>query len=133
MDGYTRYYVNQSGGGEIGPVYRASIRMDRVNVIRSFFMGLFRFVKPLLNSGAKALKTVSNIITDIIYKQVEQPVGNIFKTRFIEAKDKIEENIKKMTGVGLGLKKKRQPKKPQSQGKRKKVKDIFTEEEKKKY
>jgi len=39
----------------------------------SFFRGLFLLVKPLLNSGAKAvgkeaLKRVSNIITDILYK-----------------------------------------------------------------
>jgi hypothetical protein len=55
MDRYTRYYVNQSGGGEIGPVYRASIRVQRGNGIGSFFKGLFRFVKPLLHSGAKAV------------------------------------------------------------------------------
>ena len=39
MDRYTRYYVNQSGGGgggEIGPVYRASSRVQRGNGIRSF-------------------------------------------------------------------------------------------------
>jgi hypothetical protein len=70
MDRYTRYYVNQSGGGEIGPVYSASFRVKRGNGIGSFFAGLFRFVKPLLYSGAKAvgkeaLKTSSNIITDI--------------------------------------------------------------------
>ena len=35
MDRYTRYYVNQSGGGEIGPVYRASFRVQRGNVIGS--------------------------------------------------------------------------------------------------
>jgi len=56
MDRYTRYYVNQSGGvGEVGPVYRASFRVQRGNGIGSFFMGLFRFVKPLLYSGAKAV------------------------------------------------------------------------------
>ena len=137
MDRYTRYYVNQSGGGDIGPVYRASFRMQRGNGIGSFFRGLFRFVKPLLYSGAKAvgkeaLKTGSNIITDILNKEPEQPVGNIFKTRFSEAKGNLEDKIKKMTGSGLGLKRKRKPKKPQSQGKRRKVKDIFTEEERKK-
>ena len=134
---YTRYYVNQSGGGDIGPVYRASFRMQRGNGIGSFFRGLFRFVKPLLYSGAKAvgkeaLKTGSNIITDILNKEPEQPVGNIFKTRFSEAKGNLEDKIKKMTGSGLGLKRKRKPKKPQSQGKRRKVKDIFTEEKRKK-
>jgi len=66
--------VNQSGGGDIGPVYRASFRMQRGNGIGSFFRGLFRFVKPLLFSGAKAvgkeaLRTGSNILTDILEKQ----------------------------------------------------------------
>jgi len=28
MDRYTRYYVNQSGAGEISPVYRASFRVE---------------------------------------------------------------------------------------------------------
>jgi len=83
MDRYTRYYVNQIGGGKIGPVYRASFRMHRGNVIGSFFRGLFRFVKPLLYSGAKAvgkeaLKRGSNIITDILNKEPERPVGAIF-------------------------------------------------------
>jgi len=68
MDPYTRYYVNQSGGGgEVGPVYMASFRVQRGNGIGSFSAGLFRFVKPLLYSGAKAvgkkaLKTSSKII-----------------------------------------------------------------------
>jgi len=55
MDRYTRYYVDQSGGGEIGPANRASFRIQRGNGIGSFFEGLFRFVNPLLYSGAKAV------------------------------------------------------------------------------
>ena len=51
---------------------------------------------------------------------------DIFKTRFSEAEEKIN-NIK---GSGLGLKRKCKPKKAQSQGKRRKVTDIFTEEKK---
>jgi hypothetical protein len=73
----------------------------------------------------QALKTGSNILTDIINKQPQAPVGDIFKTRFAEAKDNLEQKIKKMTGSGLGLKRKRIPKKAQSQSKRRKVKDIF--------
>jgi hypothetical protein len=78
MERYTRFYVNQSGGGEIGPVYRASFRVQRRNGIVSFFRGLFRFIKTLLYSWAKAvgkeaLKTGSNIITDIFNKEPEQP------------------------------------------------------------
>jgi len=133
MDRYTRYYVNQSGGGgEIGPIYRASFRLQRGNGIGSFFRGLFRFVKPLLYSGAKAvgkeaLKTGSHIITDFLNKEPEQPVGDIFKNRFGEAKNNLQEKIKNMTGSGLGLKRKRKLKKAQSQSKRRKVKDIFSE------
>jgi len=109
MDRYTRYHVNQRGGGEIGPVYRASSKMQRGNGIGSFFRGLFRFVKRLLYSGAKAvrkeaLKSVSNIATDILNKEPEQPVGAIFKTCFCEAKGNLEGKIKMMKGPGLDLK-----------------------------
>ena len=53
---YTRCYVNQiCDVGEIGPVYRASFRVQSFNGIGSFFRWLFRFVKPLLYSGAKAV------------------------------------------------------------------------------
>jgi hypothetical protein len=84
MDQYTRYCVNQSGGGEIGPVYMASFRVQRGKVIGSFFRGLFQSVKPLLFTAAKALgrealKAGSNIITDIINNEPEQPVGNFSK------------------------------------------------------
>ena len=47
MDQYTRYYVNQigggGGGGGIGPVYRASFRVQRGNGVGSFFSGTFPF------------------------------------------------------------------------------------------
>jgi hypothetical protein len=102
---YTRYYMNQSGGGgDIGDVYRASFRTQRGNGIGSFFRGLFRFVKPLLYSGAKAvgkeaLKTCSNILTDMLDKEPNQPMKTIFKSRFGEAKDNLEQKIKTMTGL----------------------------------
>ena len=100
MDRYTRYYVKQSCGGEIGPVYRTSFRMHGGKGIGTFFRGLFRFVKHLLFSGAKtvgkeALKTVSDIITNILNKEPEQPVGAIFKNSFHQAKCKLEEKIKR--------------------------------------
>jgi len=69
-----------------------------------------------LYSGAKAVgkeafKTGSIIITDIFNKEPKQPVSDIFKNRFIEAKDNLEQKIKKMTGSGLSLKRKRKSKK----------------------
>ena len=61
--------------------------------------GLFRFVKPLLYSGAKAvgkeaLKTGSNIITDMVNKEPKQPVSDILKNRFIEANENLEKKLK---------------------------------------
>jgi len=107
MDRYARYYVNQSGGGgEVGPVYRARFRVQTGNGIGSFFRGPFRFVKPLLYSGAKAvgkeaLKTGSNIIPDMLNKEPKQPLSDNFKHRFIEAKDNLEQKIKRMTALAL--------------------------------
>ena len=71
--------------------------MQRGNGIWSFFIGFFRFVKPLLFSGVKAvgkeaLKTCSHIITDILNKEPEQPVGDIFKTPFSEANGNLDQD-----------------------------------------
>ena len=67
--------------------------------IGSFFRGLFRFVKPLLYSGAKAVgeeafKAGSNILTDILSKEPEQPMGDIFKNLFIEEKVNLKKKLK---------------------------------------
>ena len=103
MGPYTRYYVDQSSV-EIGPVYRAIFKVQRGNRIGSLFRGLFRFAKPLLYSGARALvkeafKTSSNIITDILNKETEKHVGDSFKTRFTETKGNLKQKIKKMRGL----------------------------------
>ena len=100
MDRYERYYINRSSGGENGPVYRTSFRIQRYNGMGSFFRGLFRFVKTLLYSVAKvvgkeALKTGYNKISDVLNKEPEQHVGDIFKSRFNEAKGNLEEKIKR--------------------------------------
>jgi hypothetical protein len=81
----------------MGPVYSASFRVQKGNCMGSFFRGLFRFLKTLLYSGTKAvgkdaLKLFSYIITDILNKEPEQPLGNIFKNRFSEAKGDLEKN-----------------------------------------
>jgi len=70
-----------------------------------------RFVKTLLYSGTKsigkeALKTSSNIIRDMINKDPEQPVSEIFINCFSEPKD----NLVKNDGPGLSLKRKRKSK-----------------------
>lgn len=42
-DRFTRYYVNQSDGGEIGPVYWVIFRMKRGNVVGPFLQGALPF------------------------------------------------------------------------------------------
>jgi len=75
--------------------------------------------------GLEAIIKGSNIITDILNKEAEQPVSDIFKNRFSQAKGSLEGKIKKMTGSGLGFKRKNKSKKHQSQGKRGKVNDSI--------
>jgi hypothetical protein len=84
-----------------------------------------------LYSGAKAvgkeqLKTFSDVITDILIKEPEQPVDAILKNSFNKGRGNIEEKSEKINLSGLALKRKRKPKRAQSQGKRKKVKGIIT-------
>ena len=56
---------------------------------------------------------------------------NIFKTGFDPGKDYLEK-AKDMTGSGLALKRNSKTKQSQSEAERRMVKDIFTEEKKKK-
>jgi hypothetical protein len=49
--------------------------------------------------GKEALKTSSNTITDMLNKEPKQPVGDIFKNRFIEAKDNLEQKLKRRRGL----------------------------------
>jgi len=55
--------------------------------------------------GKEALKTSSNITTDMLNKEPKQPVGDIFKNRFIEAKDNLEQKLKRRRGWPLFKKK----------------------------
>jgi hypothetical protein len=60
--------------------------------------------------GREALKSGSNIITDLFERKPDRKVGDILRTRFGEAKDNLEQKIKNMTGSGLRLKRKRKQK-----------------------
>lgn len=71
---YLKYYQAQAGNGltDIGELYHISPRFHQRGRggIGSFFSGIYRHLKPLLNSGLKALKkqsikTSANIIKDL--------------------------------------------------------------------
>src|SRR5215469_948526 len=78
MDPLVTYYLHQAGQGSnrsggystIGPIYSTQPYLQRGHGIGSFLAGLFRFVRPILWSGAKAvgretLRTSSKILQDI--------------------------------------------------------------------
>ena len=50
----------------------------------------------------RASKTVSNIVTNILNKEPEQPVCDIYKNLLSEVKGKLEENFKNMKESYLG-------------------------------
>jgi len=68
------YYLNQEGRGltpseGIGPVYAAPLYLQTGHGIGIFFVSLFRWVRPILWRGAKAvgresLRTGGKILTD---------------------------------------------------------------------
>jgi len=71
--------------------------MQRGNGIGSFCRGLFCLVKPLFQGkgGSKrGVGTGSNIITDILNRESEMPVGAIFKNRCSETEGNFQEKIK---------------------------------------
>ena len=78
MDPLTAYYKNQAGAGGlgdlIGPLYKGSFHVQQGHGIGSFLSGLFRIVRPVLVSGAKAvgkeaLASGASILSDIASKK----------------------------------------------------------------
>lgn len=104
---YTSYYMNQCGGGEIGRLYVPDfLGVQRGSGLGSIFGGLIRFLKPLFMKGLSALgtqavKTGTEILSDIGTK----PIKDILITRGLQAKQEIQNKLKnkfhKMTGEGI--------------------------------
>ena len=70
LDSLTSYYINQGGSGLgdlIGPVYLGAPYSQLGHGIGGFLTSLFRIVKPILLSGARAsLKKGVHILSDKI-------------------------------------------------------------------
>jgi len=80
MNPLVRYYIHQAGCGKnngIGSVYATPLVLQRGYGIGSFLSGLWRVVRPILWSGAKALGqetlcTGGDILTDIVRSSPDQ-------------------------------------------------------------
>lgn len=109
MSIYTTYYLNQSGHGSIGEVYRPDhFGIQRGRGLGSILGGLMRILRPLFVRGlnaikSQAVKTGADIISDIGTK----PLKQILIDRGREAKKDLTEKalnkIQTMTGTGDGI------------------------------
>lgn len=105
---YLKYYQTQAGNGigDIGDLYHISPRFHQRGRggIGSFFSGIYRYIKPLINSGLKALRNQSiksgvNIIKDL----GEKPIRDILISEGKAAVDELaQKGIKKIQKLQEG-------------------------------
>ena len=125
------YYLRQAGRGGsegIGPVYSAPLYMQRGQGIGNFFGNLFRWVKPIIWSGAKAfgretLRTGGKILSDIAENRSDEVNAKDIISRHVS--DSTQNLINKLRG--RGQKRRRVTKKRKPNEKAKIIKrDIFS-------
>ena len=123
MNPLVRYYVNQAGRGGyagIGPIYAVQPFVQRGHGLGNILGNLWRFVKPLLWSGAKSvgqesLRTGGRILSDIADKTSDISAGDIISNHVSEATQKL---VTKLRGGGGGVSRKRKRPKKQTPKKR---------------
>ena len=103
MNPIERYYLHQAGRGygdtDIGPVYSVPHFVQQGHGIRSVLTGFWRWIKPILWSGARTLgresvRTGGNILADlaqntnsdvtprdIVAKHLSESVGKVLSGR----------------------------------------------------
>jgi hypothetical protein len=139
------YYMQQAGRGRsgyggIGPIYTSTPFVQRGHGIGSFLGGLFRYVKPILWSGAKdigretlkalgreSLRTGGRILTDMADRSPGVSSHDIITKHIGETTQNL---IGKLRGKGRKRKSSATPKRKKQGPKRKKIKtptkrDIF--------
>lgn len=106
---YTRYYSNQTGGGDGNTQYlqlKIPRHYQKGRGLGGIFNSLWRFLQPLLKKGAsfaskELLETGSDILSGI---SSQTPIKTVLANRSINLVDKIRdkaaEKIKTMAGAG---------------------------------
>lgn len=121
---YTNYYMSQIGGGthDIGDVYAIPrvIQSGRGSV-GAFFSGIFKYLKPLWQSGISALKNQAIKSGKAVLEDIgSRPITEILKHQSVAAVNELKEKgIRKLknmaqSGSGLRIKKKTLKAKTQS-------------------
>jgi len=131
VDPLVRYYRHQAGRSKnngIRPVYATPLVLQRDYGIGSFLSGLWRVVRPIIWSGAKALgretlRTGGNILTDIARSSSDQNPRDIVSRHVIESTQNL---IAKLRGRGRKRKRNGKTVKPRASKKPRLTKrDIF--------
>lgn len=134
------YYLRQAGRGlndiGIGPIYSTPPYLQRGHGIGNFFGSLFRWVKPILWSGAKALgretmRTGGKILSEIAEnRSPDVKARDIISKHVSESKQNL---IGKLRGHGARKRKQSSPKRKKGAPAKKKRKtnkrikmDIFS-------
>ena len=105
MHPFEVYYLNQTGCGlttpGIGPVYCVPLYLQRRHGIGNFIGSLFRWVQPLLWSGAKTggretLRTGAKILTDIATRKLtaDASYGDIVSKHVTESAQQLISNLR---------------------------------------
>lgn len=91
---YTDYYLSQIGSGlhDIGPLYSSPRFYQQGRGVGSFLGGVFKYLKPLLYSGLKALKKQTlkagvNVLNDL----GKRPFKDILAQQGKQAVDELTE------------------------------------------
>ena len=103
---YVHYYTVQSGAGikEIGPVYHNLRFVQQGSGFGGFFGGLYRFLKPMINSGLnvlqkQAVKTGSSILSEL----GSRPLNDILLDQSRIAAEELKSKFKNKFQSGSGL------------------------------
>ena len=103
------YYLRQAGRGGsdydtgIGPIYSVPLYMQRGQGIGNLFGNLFRWVKPIIWSGVKALgretlRTGGKILSDIAENRSDEVNARDIISRYVT--DSTQNLIKTLRGRG---------------------------------
>lgn len=109
-EAYVKYYLIQSGAGAndevFGPLIRFSPKYQRGRGLGGVFAGLLKYLRPMLSSGLKFLKTEAiNTGADLLSGiNNQKPIKEILRDRSLKIvdnmRDKAVNKINNMSGSG---------------------------------
>lgn len=98
MSQYDRFFAGSQIGGRssnVGPIYKARIHYQRGRGLSDVFLGLYRFIKPFLVSGSKALgKEALRAGNEILENVGTQSISSLLKEQGNKSLQNLTEKAK---------------------------------------